>query len=421
MSNVLIDDSRILSWKSKLGYGSGDYALNLFGQSVGFYLFFYYNEVVGLSANLVGIVFIIAGIWDAVSDPIAGYITERTNTRWGAYRPYILFGALPLAISFALLFYPVQFQNEYMLAIYVVIILLLFRTFYTFVSIAYSALSARLTSPGPERVKLISVRMYCGFLGGLSVTALAGYLQEQYSDGKAFPILGFVCASIAIVVLLACFKSTTEYTRSGSTDRPALSFEELRKTLLNNPAFTSIPLGIFAVTIANTFVGTGLLYYFEHIVGNRLAGNSAIFIMVGTPIVTIPIWSFIAIKYGFKKTWQVGCLVGAIGVATLFVDTQSIVLTVSKFGLIAIGLSAFSVLFWNMLPDAIEYGEKTTKVRNEAIIVGIASSFQKISGALSAFLFGFLIESYEIGSSSVGQSSQSLVLILAIAKYIGNA
>jgi GPH family glycoside/pentoside/hexuronide:cation symporter len=400
----------------KLGYGSGDYALNLFWQSVGFYLFFYYDEVIGLPASWVGVIFIIAGIWDAISDPLAGYVTERTETRWGVYRPYILFGTIPLAISFAFLFFPIEFDNQYVLAAYIVVILLLFRTFYTFVSIAYSALSARLTSPGPERIKLISVRMYCGFLGGLSVTALAGYLQERYPDSQAFPILGFACALAAIVVLLACFKSTTEYTRSGSTDRPALSLEELRETLLNNPAFISITLGIFAVTVANTFVGTGLLYYFEHIVGNRLAGNSAIFIMIGTPI-----WSFVAIKIGFKKTWLIGCFVGAIGVATLFTDTQSVIISVGKFGLIAIGLSAFSVLFWNMLPDAIEYGEKTTKVRNEAIIVGIASSFQKISGALSAFIFGFLIDAFEIGSSAITHNSEALVLILVIAPIMALA
>ncbi|UTW54707.1 MFS transporter [Kordiimonas sp. SCSIO 12610] len=417
-----MSDSEIkLGWQKKLGYGSGDFGLNLFWQTIGFYLFFYYTEVIQISPSLVGVIFIIAGIWDAISDPIAGYVTERTKTKWGSYRPYLLFGSIPLAISFVLLFHPINIETPVLLMFYMTGILLFFRTCYTFVSIAYSALSARIIPAGSERIKLISVRMYCGFLGGMAVTAIAGFLQEEYPDNVAFSLLSILCGIIAGLVLLICFKTTHESERINKSDRPALSYHEMKATLLRNRAFVAVTLGIFMITIANSFIGTGLLYYFEYVHHDRLAGNSAIFLMIGTPLVTIPIWSYLAVKIGYNKTWKIGSSVATIGILSLLLHHDSTLISVAKFGLIAFGLSSFAVLFWNMLPDSIDYGEQKTGVRNEASIIGLASSSQKISIAFAGFIFGILLDWIGVGGTanevSLSTSSQ-LIYILTIIPAI---
>lgn len=94
-----------LSWGQKIGYGSGDFAFNLYWQGVSLYLFYFYTDVLGLPNAMAGIIYAIGSLWDAVTDPAMGYVAERTRSRWGRYRPYLLFTPIPLALSYLLIFW----------------------------------------------------------------------------------------------------------------------------------------------------------------------------------------------------------------------------------------------------------------------------------------------------------------------------
>ncbi len=201
MRDISLDTNECLSLRSRIGYGSGDYALNLFWQGVGFYLFFFYTDVLGLPNATAGFIFAIGGLWDALSDPLMGYIAERTKSKWGIYRPYLLFGSLPLALSFILLFSQPPLDEGNFRLLYILIVLLIFRTSYTIVSIPYSALSARLTHNSRERTKIAGTRMYCGFLGALTVIGLSSLLQANFADEQAFLFLAGVCEIILIFTL----------------------------------------------------------------------------------------------------------------------------------------------------------------------------------------------------------------------------
>lgn len=405
-----------LSWHERAGYASGDYALNLFWQGTSYFLLFYYTNIIGLPNTVAGTIIMIGGIWDAISDPAMGYVAERTRSRWGAYRPYLLLGAVPLALSFALLFWvPAGLEGDGLYA-FVLITLLIFRSCYTIVSIPYSTLGARMTSDTHERTRLMGVRMMAGFLGGMTVTGLAALFRGPLGDEAAFRILGVSCAIISVFALYYCFKATESAARRPNNAPRASGILEVVTTLARNKAFLLILLAISCVAIGNVFINATVLYYFEDVIGDRDAGNLALFIMTGTPLITIPIWSFVALKLDKKPSWILGGVVIILGSAGLYFDRSgSLVSAFLIYIFLNFGLSAYAVLFWSMLPDTIEYGEHVTGVRNESTIIGVVSSGQKTSLAISFYVLTLLLDAigYQPGGAQNAATLEGLRLVIA--------
>lgn len=408
--------NKISLWNQRIGYASGDFALNLFWQSTGFFLLFFYTNVMGLPNKTAGLIIMIGGIWDAFSDPLMGYLAERTRSRWGAYRPYLLLGAVPLSLSFIVLFWSPPSLEGGSLTAFVLITLLIFRSCYTLVSIPYSTLGARVTSDSRERTRLMGVRMMAGFLGGLVVTGLAAYFRGQHTDQTAFMLLALTSAAISIVALIYCFRATGSAQRRPPNAPRAKNAGQAVTTLLHNQAFILIFFAIAFVAVGNVFINSTVLYYFEDAIGNKQAGDFALMMMTATPLVTIPIWSAIALKLDKKNSWILGSLSIILGCIILYFDTSgSVPLAYGTFIILNFGLSSFAVLFWSMLPDTIEYGEWKTGIRNESTIIGVVSSGQKISLALSAFVLGHLLDfiGYQAGMPQGPETIEGLRTLIA--------
>ncbi len=424
--SVLSQKADKSEWKSFLGYGSGDFALNLFWQSVGFYLFFFYTDVVGVQPDVVGTIFLIGMIWDACSDPIMGLIAERTKGRWGPYRPYLLFGALPLGLSFALLFSPIHLSDSFWQAATILGTLLVFRTAYTIVSIPYSALSARVTRDSDGRTRLAAIRMYCGFLGGVSIASFAKWLQHSLPDDRAFSIMGYCAGLVGVVVLVICFASTRTTVQEDLPDRHPSAIGESLSAILQNGPFLLLVGGIMLVTVATTIVGQSVLYFFESQVGDRAPGNTAIIIMSGAGLFCIPFWAYVALKIGKRNAWLAGSVIASIGLALLYSGLGSNPVTaLGAMVVVTLGLSSYAVIFWSMLPDTIEYGEFKSMVQNESLLIGVASSFQKVSIGLSAFALGLLLKHVGYQADSVltdetADGIRHIFTLIPIAALLGS-
>lgn len=376
-----------------LGYGSGDFALNLFWQGTGFFLFYFFTNVLGLSGGVVGTIFLLASLWDAVSDPMMGYIADRTRSRLGPYRPYLLYGAVPLSLSFALMFSPVSMGTESGQILYACAALLLFRTTYTIVSIPYSALGARVTRNFDGRTRLAGIRMYFGFMGGVFISFTAKELQANFDDPTAFFYMGIIAGAVAVVVLVACALLARESANPINRHSAPKGGSASISAIFHNRPFLMIVGGISLVTIATNTVGQTLLYYFETHLGDRISGNNAIIIMSGAPLLTIPFWSALTLRIGKKAAWVLGSLIGAAGLAVLyFAGLHDEMVAYLGVTITVVGLSAYAVIFWSILPDTIEYGYYLSGIKSESLLIGIASSFQKLSIGLSAYIAGHLLD-----------------------------
>ena len=174
--------SQRLSWTQKIGYGSGDFAFNLYWQGVSLYLFYFYTDVLGLPNSMAGIIYAVGSLWDAITDPAMGYAAERTRTRWGRYRPYLLFTPLPLALSYLLIFWHPGDVSITTMAVLALTGQFFFRLFFTMASTPYSSLMARMTQDANDRAGMAGARMLFAYAGGFTVVVLTGVMLEAVGD-----------------------------------------------------------------------------------------------------------------------------------------------------------------------------------------------------------------------------------------------
>ncbi|MFT6937605.1 MAG: GPH family glycoside/pentoside/hexuronide:cation symporter, partial [Saprospiraceae bacterium] len=155
-----------MTTKNYIGFGLGDFAFNLFFQGATLFLFYFYTDILKISGTQAGTIFLIATIWDAVSDPLMGYFVGKTRSRFGRYRIYLLLAPVPLGICYTMMFFQPSFTGWY-LVIWVTFIQILYRTFFTIGNIPYSALSSEMTYDSHERSKLAAYRMFLGYAGAM--------------------------------------------------------------------------------------------------------------------------------------------------------------------------------------------------------------------------------------------------------------
>ena len=201
-----------LSNRQRIGYGIGDIAICFYWSGVGLYLLYFYTDIVGISPYLAGWIYALGIAWDAVTDPFMGYLAERTSSPRGRYRPYILFGTIPLALSVVLLFWVPPLEGL-SLFLCLVVINVFHRTCFTIVSVPYSSLTPRITSDSEERTKLTTARMIGASFGTLLMSSLGFPIINffgQNDESLGIIYLSFISASIAVVILYFMYWSVKE-------------------------------------------------------------------------------------------------------------------------------------------------------------------------------------------------------------------
>ncbi|HAN79724.1 MAG TPA: MFS transporter, partial [Bacteroidales bacterium] len=201
-----------LSVKEKIGYSLGDTASHFVWDMVGFWLLFFYTDIYGISAAAAGTIMLIARFWDMAIDPVIGVVSDRTNTRWGKFRPYILFGAVPYAVLAILTFTTPNF-GETGKILYAGATYILLMTAYAMINLPYSALGAVMTDDTYERAGLNTYRFIAGFIGQFVVTGLALTIAEFFGNGdkaQGFQYTVVLFAVLSLIFFFITFKTTKE-------------------------------------------------------------------------------------------------------------------------------------------------------------------------------------------------------------------
>ena len=206
--------NNVLKTKEKVFYGLGDMGNNIAYGAIGFYFVFFLTDVAGISPVWAGYIFMIVRIWNAASDLIMGVISDHTKTRFGRRRPFLLFGAIPLGIGFALL-WMVPFQESVPQIIYYTLIGILFNTLYSLVSIPYNALLPELSQDYDERTSISGYKMAFSFVGSLLSAMGVTFIVDTLYPGKSmyavsFPVMGRALAVMLTICILCAFVGTKE-------------------------------------------------------------------------------------------------------------------------------------------------------------------------------------------------------------------
>lgn len=383
-----------LKIRDAAGYGLGDFALNLYWGSLSFFLLYWYTDVVGLPPATAGFVFFIGTFWDALTDPTVGFLAGRNRSRWGRYRPFLFIGAIPLALSFALLLWVPPLQGI-ALVIALIAAHLVFRTAYTIVSVPYSALSARVSHQSKDRTTLAGARMISATTGSLLITAAGFPLVRYLGDGNersGFFQLALLAGFVAMIILWVCFWSTSERVTplaGAGNEEKRYELRDILTILRTNTAFLYLMLMIPFFAGAAAIMQKSLVYFVKYGLDAHDKQHIVLFVHGLAVLAATPLWAWVARRWSRRYAWLLSTVTLAAAGVTLFVLNPS---ELSGFLWLllpmSIGFAAMGVLFWSMLPDTIEYGQWKNGFRAEAVFFGVASFVQKLSIGIVAWLMG---------------------------------
>ena len=397
-----------LSFKSKLFYGGGDLALNLMWQLQVFYIMFFYTDVFGLSPASAGLVFGIAKIWDAFSDPIMGYLADNTVTRWGKFRPYVLFGSFPALVAIILCFMSPDLSQtgKFYWALFTYIS---FTTLYTVVAIPLGSMIPVMTEDLNERTALSTYRYFGASLGAIVVVGCTRPIADQFSSLQiGFPIAVSVLAFFGVILFFLFFYHTEEtYTKF---NKKRVSVKDTINLLLNNIPLHFIIIAFMGTWIANNMKQITTVYFIRD---NLQLGNYEPILLFAV-ILQIMFGAFLAnfIKERFEKRE-----IFIIGTA-LYVVTDLIIYFITGyenfwlfafiafFGFIGFGMTG--VAAWSMLADTVQFGEWKSGFRAEGAINSIYVLVFKIGLSIAVVTQGLILEKGNYIPNAIDQSPEAI-------------
>jgi GPH family glycoside/pentoside/hexuronide:cation symporter len=369
-------------------FAAGDFAFNLYWQSLMLYMLFYYTEALHLPIETAANGYLVASVWDGVASLGVGLLVDRfagtRSLRWA-----LVIGAGPLGLAFIAAYSPPPFPGLG-LAAWVVAAQIGLRTVYALVNIPYLALSARISALSEDRATVAGLRMLAGTLAAVAVafgTHPLGRALGGVDDAQAYRRAAMLFALAASLVLVVVGLSY----REGAPPPPRLE-GSVRKTLIGafgNRAFTTLLAAMTAMIIAVTVLDRSVLYYFKFILNDQAAGSLTLAWMAAISGVVLPAWMAAARTAGVRWVWFLAIGLGVTGLVSFVLFDLRTTLWTQGFLIfmqgVVVGLN-FAV--WAMVPDTIEYGEARTGVRVEAALYGYVALFQRIAIGLGAVLLG---------------------------------
>ena len=360
-------DPAKLSIREKFAYGLGDSAANLIGATQGTFLLFFYTDVFGISAQTAGAILLWSRIVDAFNDPIVGALADRSSSRWGKYRPWILFSAVPLAVALVLC-YTTPDLGHVGKVVWAIVTYNLLMVAYAANNIPYCALSGVMTSDTDERTDLASWRFLCAMAATLIVTTFTLDFVETFGRGDA--AVGFqATAALWGVVAVCCLVATFAFTRERVTASP-LQRSNVRQDmadLLRNGPWLALFLLATLINIQLALRGGTSLYYFEHFQQSpQLFGwvsNFGLFNAVGLIVVMFGVLlsTPLSKRFGKRKTFQVCLLISAgLMAAFAFIPRDALITLFVLQILMQLVFGPTIPLLWSMMADVADYGEWKT-------------------------------------------------------------
>jgi GPH family glycoside/pentoside/hexuronide:cation symporter len=372
-----------------MAFGVGDLGPAIVASVNGFFLNAFLLQVARLDPNVVALIFLLVKIWDAVNDPIFGALTDRTNTRWGRRRPWLLFGAVPFGIAF-FLHWVVPPLGDFGKFWYYLVVALLLDTAFTAVNVAYTALTPELSRDYNERTSLNMYRFSFSILGGVAAAALHLPIVNAFPDD---PRLGnMVSAAIWSVFLVVPNFITFAFTRESPNIANAGAgpgFFEGLKIAFSNRAFIFVTIIYLMAWLCIQFVQNNLFLYVQFWIGPEAARQFSILVL-GVQVsafVFIMVWTQVSGRIGKQNVYYLGMLFWVVvEVALFFVPRGNLTPLYFIAPLAGVGVAVGYLVPWSMLPDVIELDELQTGQRREGIFYGFFVFLQKLGISLGIAL-----------------------------------
>jgi len=406
----------ILSLRTKLGFGAGEFSSSIFFTLTSFWLMNFLTDEVRLSAGIAGTALLVGKIWDAVIDPLIGSISDHTKSRWGRRRPYLLFFAIPFGIAFVLMFRNPGIDGQTGKFIWAMLTYVFFCTVYSFTNIPYNALLPEMTSDYNERTNISGYKMFFAVIGTLLGAGAAMPLMALFSGRTAgfigmSAVFGFLAALSLLVTFFSVKEPPVVEAKIGGSVIKSL------KDVFSNRPYLMILFTWFINSTAVAIMQTMLIYYYKYLINDEAAVTLAMIALLVASMLTIPLWVWLCKKWEKKQAYFAGMTLTLVTVMAFafFADKLGNIPALILMALAGVGFSSHYVGPWAIVPDTVEFGYAQTGRRSEGVYYSVWTFVVALGGALAGFLVGQGLELFGYVPDVV-QSTRS---ILGIRLLIG--
>ncbi len=380
--------------KVKLGYCAWDLSSSIFFTAGTFLLLNFLTDKVGLSAALAGVALMIGKVWDAVTDPAVGYLSDRTKTKWGRRRPWILFASIPFGLSFLWMFTDPQIgvENQTGIFLWATLSFMLLCTFYTFANVPYNSLLPDITKDFNERTEFMGYRTIFAVIGtfigaGASVPIIKAF-EMSYDKRIGYIAMGAIFGMIIAVAAITPFFAVKEPPLPEVVEKKNI-FKSNMDAFRNKP-FMLILIPWFMNSAGVAVILTMMIYYFKYIYQREELVTIAMIVLLVTTIVFVPITLFISKRFGKRNTYIAGMSIVILSllVFSAFAHTYGVISAYIIMAFAGIGFSTHYILPWSIVPDTVDYDYAKTGIQREGIYYGLWSFVIKVGAALAGLFCG---------------------------------
>jgi len=425
-------DVQKISLKEKIGYGFGDAASSMFWKIFGMYSLFFYTDVFGITAAAAGTMFLVARLWDSFFDVFVGIISDRTKSRYGKYRPFLLWFAIPFAVMGAITFFAPDFGQTAKL-VYAYITYSLMMIVYSLINVPYASLLGAISSDPKERNSLSSYRMSFAFMGSFVTFMLLQPLIDFFSktfggsaavhavkSGMSTSPVGWVMGVgsigiICIILFLLCFSWTKERVVQIESEENVTVKQDLKNLFHNAPWWILVATGLAALLFNAVRDSVAIYFFRDYVKSNyKMLGTgwnmTTIYFLVGQAanLIGVMIAPSVSAKYGKKRTYMIAILIaGILSTGFYFIPNDITWILAFQF-VISLFAGYVLPLLWSMFADIVDHQELITGRRATGLIFSSSSMSQKLGWALGSAMSGWILAVFKYVPDAAQQSSQTL-------------
>lgn len=429
----------------KIGYGLGDMSSSMFWKLFGAYLMLFYTDVFGISAAVVGTMFAVTRVWDSFFDPVVGAFADRTSSRWGRFRPYLLFLAVPFGLIGVVTFLTPPFDATGKI-VYAYVTYALMMMVYSAINVPYASLLGVMSPDPSHRNTLATYRMTFAYLGSFIALLLFMPLVNAFGGGDVngptrlwftAPQFGWfmavvVIAAICVVLFLACFALTKERVEPIKHEKTSLK-TDFRDLVHNKPWWILLGAGVSSL-VFNSIRDGATVYYFKYYVDETAVGNisilglpfvlSGIYLGVGQAanIVGVILAAPVSNRIGKRNTFILAMALATLFSVIFFWFNKDQLYLIFVFQiLISICAGSIFPLLWSMYADCADYSELRTGNRATGLIFSSSSMSQKFGWAFGSAITGWMLAQFGFKANAVqsAETIQGIKMFLSILPAVG--
>jgi len=405
-----------LKWTTKLIYGVGDVGNAVANSAIQFFLMIFYTDAALVAPALAGSALLVGKIWDAVNDPLFGWISDRTTSRFGKRRVYMIFGALPLAVAIALLWFVPAGLSDTWVFVWIAFSFMLFDTMWTLTNVPYYALTAELTDDYDERASLTAFRMVLGVPAYIVGAALTPAIVGLFATKRAgYGAIGIIYGALAALVLLIAAAGLRERKRVSESRCQTPPFRTFLGAFRNRP-FVRLMGAYLTANSAFALLKTMMAYFLTYQLGMEDQVPVVMLLMLVFVGLSLFPWKMVSDRWNKGPAYALGLTIGGLAVAFTFLLPHEPTGWVYPIAAVAgIGFSVNWVFPWAMVPDVVEYDRLETGEHRGGMYYGVWGLAVKVSEALGITASGWVLQLF----GYVPNVEQSARTLLGIRLFFG--